>query len=94
MTNEQREAIEICKEIIEPFYDFPNPISIEIKDTDVRAIETVLNMLKEKDKEIEEYKNIIAKGIINSAKDELVQEKKQRDRKERQDNRFNGKSNR
>lgn len=55
MTNEQRKAIEICKEkIIEPFYDFPNPTSIELKDTDVRAIETVLNMLKEKDAEIEE----------------------------------------
>ena len=38
-------------------------------------IETVLSMLKEKDKEIEEYKNIIATGIINTAKDELVQEK-------------------
>ena len=53
MTKEQ-EAIEICKkEIIEPFYDFPNPTSIELKDTDVEAIETVLSMLKEKDKEIE-----------------------------------------
>lgn len=55
MANEQRETIEVCKKkIIEPFYDFPNPTSIELKDTDVRAIETVLNMLKEKDAEIEE----------------------------------------
>ena len=50
MTNEQREAIEICKEkIIESFYDFPNPTSIELKDTDVEAIDTVLSILKEKD---------------------------------------------
>ncbi len=54
MTKEQEEAIEICKKkIIEPFYDFPNPTSIELKDTDVEAIETALNILKEKDKEIE-----------------------------------------
>lgn len=54
MTKEQEEAIEICKKkIIEPFYDFPNPTSIELKDTDVEAIETVLSMLKEKDKQID-----------------------------------------
>ena len=54
MAKEQEEAIEICKKkIIEPFYDFPNPTSIELKDTDVEAIETALNILKEKDKEIE-----------------------------------------
>lgn len=54
MTNEQREAIEICKEkIIEPFYDFPNPTSIEIKDTDVRVIEIVLSLIKEQQEKIE-----------------------------------------
>ena len=68
MTNEQREAIEICKEkIIEPFYDFPNPTSIELKDTDVRAIEMVLSMLQEqqekmdkKDKQID----LMAKKLL------------------------------
>lgn len=54
MTNEQREAIEICKEkIIEPFYDFPNPTFIEIKDTDVRVIEIVLSLIKEQQEKIE-----------------------------------------
>ena len=54
MTNEQREAIEICKEkIIEPFYDFPNPTSIELKDTDVRAIEMVLSMLQEQQEKMD-----------------------------------------
>ena len=54
MTNEQREAIEICKEkIIEPFYDFPNPTSIEIKDTDVRVIEIVLSLIKKQEKQID-----------------------------------------
>ena len=39
------------------------------------SIKTVLNMLKEKDADIAEYKNIIEAGIINAAKDELVEEK-------------------
>ena len=58
MTNEQREAIEICKEkIIESFYDFPNPTSIELKDTDVEAIEIVLSLIKEQQAEMEDLKN-------------------------------------
>lgn len=64
MTKEQ-EAIEICKkEIIEPFYDFPNPTSIELKDTDVEAIETVLSMLKEKDKQIDLMAEFISKQDV------------------------------
>ena len=59
MTNEQREAIEICKKkIIEPFYDFPNPTSIELKDTDVRAIEIALSLIKEQQEEIERLRYI------------------------------------
>lgn len=61
MTKEQ-EAIEICKkEIIEPFYDFPNPTSIELKDTDVEAIETVLSMIEKRDKQID----LMALAILN-----------------------------
>lgn len=59
MTNEQREAIEICKEkIIESFYDFPNPTSIELKDTDVEAIEIVLSLIKEQQEKIAKYEKI------------------------------------
>lgn len=76
MTNEQRKAIEICKEkIIEPFYDFPNPTSIELKDTDVRAIEMVLSMLQEqqekmdkKDKQID----LMAKFIENNMSEKKI----------------------
>ena len=53
----------------------------------INAIETVLSMLKEKDKEIEEYKRMIAAGIINTAKDELVQQKnKEIEKKDKQIN--------
>ena len=73
MTNEQREAIETCKEkIIEPFYDFPNPTSIELKDTDVKAIEMVLSMLQEqqekmekKDKQIDLIKEYLHQEIAH-----------------------------
>ena len=59
MTNEQIEAIEICKEkIIESFYDFPNPTSIELKDTDVEAIDTVLSLIKEQQEKIAKYEKI------------------------------------
>ena len=46
----------------------------DFKD-DIELLKTVLSMLKEKDTEIEEYKKMIATGIINTTKDELVQEK-------------------
>ena len=69
MTNEQREAIEICKEkIIESFYDFPNPTSIELKDTDVEAIEIVLSLIKEQEIEIEKKDkqiDLMARAIDN-----------------------------
>ena len=66
MTNEQRKAIEICKEkIIEPFYDFPNPTSIELKDTDVGAIDTVLSLIKEQQEREELIKEYVHQEIVH-----------------------------
>ena len=66
MTNEQREAIEICKEkIIESFYDFPNPTSIELKDTDVEAIEIVLSLIKEQQEREELIKEYVHQEIVH-----------------------------
>ncbi len=50
MTKEQEKAIERCKELIKQ--EHANWIGI----SNQTAIETVLNMLKEKDKEIEKLK--------------------------------------
>ena len=60
MTNEQREAIEICKNINAGMIYFANDKECEEFS---KAIETVLSMLKEKDKEIEklEKENDLAK---------------------------------
>lgn len=78
MTNEQREAIEICKEkIIESFYDFPNPTSIELKDTDVEAIEIVLSLIKEQQEEIEKKDkqiDLMAELVYKRFKAELLLE--------------------
>lgn len=41
----------IQERIIEPFYDFPNPISIELKDNDVELIENLIADNKRLDKE-------------------------------------------
>ena len=66
MTNEQREAMEICKEkIIQPFYNFPNPTSIELKDTDVEAIDTVLSLIKEQEKQIDLIKEYAHQEIVH-----------------------------
>ena len=78
MTNEQRKAIEICKEkIIESFYDFPNPTSIELKDTDVEAIDTILSLIKEQQEEIEKKDkqiDLMAELVYKRFKAELLLE--------------------
>lgn len=61
MAKEQEEVIRIIEErIIEPFYEFPNPLTIELSDKDVIIIESALKLIKEKDKE-----NIILKKQID-----------------------------
>ena len=55
MTEEEKEAIERLNRIITT--KFNNDYSIDSLDKE--AIETVLNILKEKDEEIEKYKNMI-----------------------------------
>ena len=82
MTEEEKEAIERLNRIITT--KFNNDYSIDSLDKE--AIETVLNMLKEKDKEIEFQKDIrnteknrhkktekSLKGIINKQNTELAE---------------------
>ena len=62
MTNEEREAIELAKEFTK--MDFSNPMGwTGYYDTELKelqnSIATVLNMLKEKNKEIEKKDKII-----------------------------------
>lgn len=68
MTKEQDKAIERCNKLIET--EHSNWIGI----TNQKAIETVLNMLKEKDEEIEMYKDI--KEIANYKVTDLAKLKK------------------
>lgn len=69
MTKEQEEAIEyVSKKIIEPFYDFPNPTSIELKDTDVKALEAILSMLQEQQEENKKKDKIINEQLKEDVK--------------------------
>lgn len=43
---ELEEAINYVEELIEQFYEFPNPKSVEIKDREIGNIETILKELK------------------------------------------------
>lgn len=62
MTNEQREAIELAKEFTK--IDFSNPMGwtgyydAELEELS-QAIDTVLNLIKEQQEEMEKYKNMI-----------------------------------
>ena len=46
MNEEEKKAIEKIKEIIECFYCFPNPTSIELKDCDCSTLEISLNLIE------------------------------------------------
>ena len=52
---ELEEAINDVEELIERFYEFPNPESVEIKDKEIGNIETIL---KELERLQEENKNL------------------------------------
>ena len=54
MNEEEKKAIEKIKEIIECFYSFPNPISIELRDCDCSTLEIALNLIEKLKKEHEE----------------------------------------
>lgn len=56
MNEEEKKAIEKIKEIIECFYCFPNPTSIELKDCDCSTLEIALKLIDKLQKENEELK--------------------------------------
>ena len=77
MTKEQ--AIKNLFEIVELSKDEIKSGNTNIAATldyeDLKSLQIALDMIKENSADIEEYKRMIAAGIINAAKDELVQEK-------------------
>ena len=66
MTTEQKEAVALVKDFTK--MDFNNPMGwtgyydTELKELQ-QAIETVLNLIQEKDKEIEQYKKLYQKAL-------------------------------
>lgn len=79
MTKEQEEAIKNLLEILKLSKNEIKNGNINITAIldyeDLKSLQIALNMLKEKDAEVEEYKKMIAAGIINTVKDELMQER-------------------
>lgn len=72
MTKEQDKAIERCNKLIET--EHSNWIGI----TNQKAIETVLNLLKQKDAEIEKYKQLYNKALddaVITAHDNIKKDK-------------------
>ena len=65
MIKEQDKAIERCNKLIET--EHSNWIGI----TNQKAIETVLNMLKEKDAEIEKHKKLLADNLAKCVNDHI-----------------------
>ena len=86
MTDKEKEAIEEIGLIIESFYNFPNPISIDLKDKDVKFLETVLNLIQTQQAEIEKYKYLYQKALDNTIKSdrELFNKKAELEKKDKQ----------
>ncbi len=57
MNEEEKNAIEKIKEIIECFYCFPNPTCIELKDCDCSTLEIALELIEKLQKKNEKLKN-------------------------------------
>ena len=85
MTDKEKEAIEEIGLIIESFYNFPNPISIDLKDKDVKFLETVLNLIQTQQAEIEKYKYLYQKALDNTIKSdrELFNKKAEIEKKDK-----------
>lgn len=79
MTKEQSEAIERIKYLLFIYKKDDEKgyrATGDVFDTDFKAIETVLNMLKEKDTEIEKYKNLLASNLAKNLNDSLKAKEK------------------
>ena len=70
MTKEQDKAIERCKNLIRKEH------SSWIGISNQKAIEKLLNMLKEKDTEIEKYKNLLASNLAKNLNDSIKAKEK------------------
>ena len=79
MTKEQSEAIERIKYLLFIYKKDDEKgyrATGDVFDTDFKAIETVLNMLKEKDTEIEKYKNLLASNLAKNLNDSIKAKEK------------------
>lgn len=57
MTEEEKKAIEYIEGFISLFYEYPNPTGILVQGYEVENFETILNLIKSQQEEIEKLKN-------------------------------------
>lgn len=57
MTEEDKKAIEYIEGFIGLFYEYPNPTGVLVQDYEVKNFETILNLIKSQQEEIEKLKN-------------------------------------
>ena len=79
MTKEQSEAIERIKYLLFIYKKDDEKgyrATGDVFDTDFKAIETVLNMLKEKEAEIEKYKKLLADNLARNLNDSIKAKEK------------------
>lgn len=77
MTKEQEEAIEYLRKLHPKIYWIkPNGPLLEEDKVLKKAIETVLNMLKEKDAEIEKYKKLLADNLAKELNNSIKAKEK------------------
>lgn len=79
MTKEQSEAIERIKYLLFIYKKDDEKgyrATGDVFDTDFKAIETVLNMLKEKEAEIEKYKKLLADNLAKNLNDSIKAKEK------------------
>lgn len=79
MTKEQSEAIERIKYLLFIYKKDDEKgyrATGDVFDTDFKAIETVLNMLKEKEAEIEKYKKLLASNLAKNLNDSIKAKEK------------------
>ena len=101
LSEDEKKAIERLNEILKEYEEIVNiedktereiEMSLYMEDMPFAEIKTVLNLItklqkenEEKDRKIEKYLDIISKNIIETIKDELVQQKnKEIDLKDKQ----------
>lgn len=63
---EEKEALDWLKGIVGMFYDFPNPQSITIKDSEFKYLEKIIDLIYSQKREIEDKDYLFHKALLDT----------------------------